>query len=272
LNGRVPRYHRIAETLREQIRAGDLAPGAPLPNQRKLAQTFGVTLMTLRQALELLEREHLIVRRHGLGTFVAAPSIDYDILQLRRFAGDLLALGEPVTTRLIGTRFAIADRHVARALGLAGRARVLVIERLRLVGGRPMGLQHSFLVARLGEELLKSDLERTPLSQALEFKLGITITRAQETVSAVRLGRREARDLDCRAGVPAFESERVSFDTEGRPAVFDRVFIPGDRFRITRELHYDKAVNEERHGFPGVLRASGGLGAISGPPSHRSVQ
>ena len=239
MNARVPRYHRIAETLREQIRAGELAPGAPLPNQRKLAQTFGVTLMTLRQALELLEREHLIVRRHGLGTFVAAPSIDYDILQLRRFAGDLLAQGEPVTTRLIGTRFAIADRHVAQALGLAGRARVLVIERLRLVGGRPMGLQHSFLVARLGEELLKSDLDHTPLSQALEFKLGITIKRAQETVSAVRLGRREARDLDCVAGVPAFESERVSFDTEGRPAVFDRVFIPGDRFRITRELHYD---------------------------------
>ena len=269
MNGRVPRYHRIAEALRKQIREGEFAPGAPLPNQRKLARTFGVTLMTLRQALELLEREHLIVRRHGLGTFVAAPSIDYDILQLRRFAGDLLALGEPVTTRLLGTRFAIADRHVAQALGLGGRARVLVIERLRLVGGRPMGLQHSFLVARLGEELLKSDLARTPLSQALEFKLGITIERAHETVSAVRLGRREARDLDCRAGVPAFESERVSFDTEGRPAVFDRVFIPGDRFRITRELHYDRTMNEQRHGFPGALRTPGGLGAISGPPSQQ---
>jgi DNA-binding GntR family transcriptional regulator len=89
VNGRSPRYHRIAEALRERIRGGDLAPGASLPNQRKLAQSFGVTLMTLRQALELLEREHLIVRRHGLGTFVAAPSIDYDILQLRRFAGEL---------------------------------------------------------------------------------------------------------------------------------------------------------------------------------------
>ena len=75
VNGRSPRYQQIAETLREQIRGGEFAPGASLPNQRKLAQSFGVTLMTLRQALELLEREHLIVRRHGLGTFVAAPSI-----------------------------------------------------------------------------------------------------------------------------------------------------------------------------------------------------
>ena len=232
VNGRGPRYQQIAEALRERIRDGELTPGASLPNQRKLAQSFGVTLMTLRQALELLEREHLIVRRHGLGTFVAAPSIDYDILQLRRFAGELLVQGEPVTTRLLATRFAIADRHVARALGLAGRARVLVIERLRL--------QHSFVAARLGEALLESDLDRTPLGQALEFKLGITIERAHETVSAVRLGRREARDLECPAGVPAFESERVSFDAEGRRVVFDRVFIPGDRFRITRDLKFDK--------------------------------
>jgi GntR family transcriptional regulator len=239
MNSRVPRYHRIAESLREQIRDGELAPGAPLPNQRKLAQTFGVTLMTLRHALELLEREHLIVRRHGLGTFVAAPSIDYDILQLRRFAGELLAQGEPVSTRLLGTRFAIADRRAAEALGLSGRARVFVIERLRLVDRHPIGLQRSFLAARLGEELIKSDLERTPLGQALEFKLGITIGRAREMVSAVRLGRREARDLGCGAGIPAFESERVSFDADGRPVVFDRVFIPGDRFRITRELHYE---------------------------------
>ena len=82
---RVPRYHRIAEALRKRIGHGDLAPGSRLPNQRSLAREFGVTLMTLRQALELLERDNLIVRRHGLGTFVAAPSIDYDILQLRRW-------------------------------------------------------------------------------------------------------------------------------------------------------------------------------------------
>jgi len=99
---RVPRYTASPRRLSERIRRGELAPGARLDNQRQLAKSFGVTLMTLRQALELLEREHLITRRHGLGTFVAAPSIDYDILQLRRFAGDLSAKGEHVATRLLG--------------------------------------------------------------------------------------------------------------------------------------------------------------------------
>jgi len=241
LHSRVPRYHRIAEALRERIRVGELPSGARLDNQRQLAKSFGVTLMTLRQALELLEREHLITRRHGLGTFVAAPSIDYDILQLQRFAGDLCAKGERVATRLLATRFAAADRRVAEALRLAGRPRVLVVERLRLVDDHPMSLQRSFLPSPLGDEVIRADLALTPLHQVLEFKLGVVITRASETVSAVRLGRREARDLGCHAGEPAFESERVSYDADGTPVVFDRAFIPGDRFRITRELHYEGA-------------------------------
>jgi GntR family transcriptional regulator len=239
VNGRVPRYHRIAESLRGRIRDGEWAAGASLPNQRRLARDFGVTLMTLRQALELLERDRLITRRHGLGTFVAAPSIDYEILKLQRFAGDLSAQGEAVTTQVLEARPATADRRVAAALGLTLRARVVALERLRLVEGRPMSLQRSFLPARIGEEVLTSDLTETSLGQVLEFKLGIVVTHAQEAVSAVRLGPREARALGCPSGVPAFESERVSFNAAGQPVVFDRVFIPGDRFRITRELHYD---------------------------------
>jgi DNA-binding GntR family transcriptional regulator len=234
--GRPPRYHQIAEALRRGIRDGAWRPGTSLPNQRRLARDFGVTLMTLRQALELLERENLITRRHGVGTFVTAPPVDYDILQWRRFAGDLSAHGEHVTTRVLDMRFARADAPMAVALGLAPRGRVLVLDRLRLVDDRPLSLQRSCLPAPLGEQVLLADLARTPLAQVLEFKLGLVIGRARETVSAVRLGRREARLLACPAGAAAFKSERISCDVSGAPIVFDRVFIPGDRFRITREL------------------------------------
>src|SRR6266436_805208 len=173
---RVPRYHQIAQVLRERIRSGSIGPGERLDNQRRLAEDFGVTLMTLRQALEVLERDSLITRRHGLGTFVASPSVDYDILHFRAFAGDLTAVGEKVATRFLRTQRARADRHAAR-----------------------------------------------------------------ETVSAETLPARAARELGCAPGVPCFRSDRVSTDAESRPIVYDRVFIPGDRFRITRQLHYDRS-------------------------------
>jgi hypothetical protein len=73
----------------------------------------------------------------------------------------------------------------------------------------------------------------------LTFKLGIEITAARETVSAVPLERRAAHELGCRPGMAAFRSDRVSVGADGTPIVYDRVFIPGDRFRITRNLRYD---------------------------------
>src|SRR5947199_10665090 len=173
MKARVPRYQEIAEDLRARIQHGELAPGARLDTQRQLATAFGVTLMTLRQALEVLERERLIQRRHGLGTFVAAPSIDYDILQLRRFAGDLSAQGEHVATRLLTTRFSPPDRRVGDALSLGPGERGLVVARLRLGDGHPMSLQRAFLPALIGDEVVRADLTRTPLHQVLERALGI---------------------------------------------------------------------------------------------------
>ena len=154
--------------------------------------------MTLRQALELLERDGLITRRHGLGTFVASPPIDYDILHLHALAGDLSAQGEDVATRF-----------------LRSSGRVFAVERLRLVDGRPMSLQLSYLPAGIGDEVAKADLAVTPLRQVLAFKLGIDITGARESVSAVGLDGRAARELGCRRGAAAFRSDRVSLDAAG---------------------------------------------------------
>jgi GntR family transcriptional regulator len=147
------------------------------------------------------------------------------------------------------------ERRVTAALALPRAARLLAIERLRLVADRPLSLQRSFLPAHLGDQVVLADLAVTPLAQILRFKLGVTVTRAREAVSAVRLGRREARELAARAGAAAFESERVSYDESGAPVVFDRVFIPGDRFRITRELAYDadrRQIDDAPHSLEGA--------------------
>ncbi len=250
----MPRYLQIAQTLRERIASSGRRPGERLDTQRSMAREFGVTLMTLRQALDLLERDGLIARRHGLGTFTARPSIDYDILHLRALAGDLSALGEDVATRFLRGQFAPAEPSVSAALGVPERASVFVLERLRLVDGAPVSFQASYLPAALGVEVSRADLAVTPLRHVLTFKLGIEITAARETVSAVPLERRAARELGCRPGVAAFRSDRISVGPDGTPLVYDRVFIPGDRFRITRHLDY-RALKPTANGAAEVAAA-----------------
>jgi hypothetical protein len=167
-----------------------------------------------------------------------------------------------VVTRFVRSYRVAADRRVAEPLRLRERTSVFVLERLRLVDGLPVSFQASYLPAALGEEVSKADLAVTPLRQVLAFKLGIEITAASETVSAVPLERRAARELGCRPGIAAFRSDRVSVGADGTPVVYDRVFIPGDRFRITRQLRYDT-----RNGGP----AAGGESSTSRAAASREA-
>src|SRR4030095_15037144 len=102
-------------------------------------------------------RDAPLPRPHGLGPFIARPSIDYDILHLRALAGDLSALGEDVATRFVRSYKTVADRRVAEALRLRERAPVFVLERLRLVDGEPVSFQASYLPAPVGGAGSKAD-------------------------------------------------------------------------------------------------------------------
>src|SRR5579871_6592737 len=97
------RYRAIAADIAAKIRDGRYAPGEALPAQRELSTAYGVTLMTLRQALRELSDEGLIVQRPGKGTFVASPADQpvYQLGSLRSFADDLRAQGHEVRTTVI---------------------------------------------------------------------------------------------------------------------------------------------------------------------------
>src|SRR5690348_5157768 len=98
---RVPAYRRIAADLAEKIREGAYRPGDALPAQRELSASYGVTLMTLRQALQELRDEGLIVQQAGRGTYVTPVHAAYRMDTLRSFVDDLRDQGHEVTTEVL---------------------------------------------------------------------------------------------------------------------------------------------------------------------------
>ena len=131
---RQPKYLRIHGALRDRITSGRWPAGSPLPSQRELAGEFSVSIMTLRQALQLLADDGLIDTRHGSGTYVASRYA-YGLGHLRSFAADLAAQGAQITTRLLAADTVAAPDDVGARLGAAGQ--VLRLRRLRLADGRP---------------------------------------------------------------------------------------------------------------------------------------
>ena len=238
---RQPKYLRIYDSLAERIASGQWSVGSALPSQRELADEFGVSIMTLRQALQLLADDGLIDTRHGSGTFVAAR-YSYDLGHLRSFAADLTAQGAEVTTRLLAADLLTPPEPVAARLG--GQATVLALRRLRLVGGRPLVVQVSYLPIPLaGGPLAKSvpgpaELIRAlgPGDRGLYSVLaghGLAVTSASETVTPVVLGPRDAADLGRPEGSAALLSHRLSFTANGSPVVDDHALLPGDSVAIT---------------------------------------
>ena len=245
---RQPKYLRIHAELRDRITSGQWPAGTSLPAQRDLAAEFGVSIMTLRQALQLLADDGLIAARHGSGTYVAAR-YEYDLGHLRSFAADLAAQGAEIRTRLLAAEVITPADEVSARLG--DPAQVLRLRRLRLAGGRPLIMQTSYLPLPLADGLDPADLAQRGLYTVLaehglaepgwraglaEHGLagpGLAVTRAAETISPCLLGTLEAGYLERPAGSPALLSHRVSFTADGVAVVDDHAVLPGDSVAIT---------------------------------------
>jgi GntR family transcriptional regulator len=235
---RTPQYLRIYRALKRRIEVGELAPGARLPAQRLLSRDFNVTLMTLRQAIQLLEREGLVKTRHGLGTFVASKQVSYELSHLRSFAQEMNAQGLALTTRVLSRGFAAPSPDVAARLAVDGDVSVFRLERLRLIDEEPVVHQRSHLPQWLGLGLRGVDLSVGSLYDSLSA-LNVDVRRAHETIHPVALDEREARLLEAVAGAPAVLSKRITFGGDEQPILYDEAVMPGDRLVISADRFSD---------------------------------
>lgn len=232
LDERTPHYVRIYRHLKRQIEAHELMPGTRLPAQRELSRAFNVTLMTLRQAVQLLEQEGLVVTHHGLGTYVADRPVSYQLETLRSLAQEMAVQGHELMTKVLRRSLDLAPQHVAEALQANREAHVVVLERVRLVEAEAVVYQRSYIPLWLGEALSDIDLWQGSLYDCLDQRLGIDVVRADETIRAVVLASAEASVLGVAEGIPAILSERTTYTTDDRPIIYDEAFMPGDRIVI----------------------------------------
>jgi GntR family transcriptional regulator len=230
----LPRYRVIAADLAGKIRAGEYRPGDALPPQREMSVRYGVTLMTLRQALQALQEEGLIVQQAGRGTFVAPAHAAYRVDTLRSLAEDLREQGHQVTTEVLSSDLRRPPAWVAERLGTAGAERALRLERLRLLAGRPAVHQVSWIPQPYGASLRQRDFRSVSLYAALA-DLGVSIIRASETIRPDTLSAAAAVPMRQPNGTPIFVSERTTFAVDDSVVVVDRAEILGSAMEIRTE-------------------------------------
>ncbi|MBP8534364.1 GntR family transcriptional regulator [Streptomyces sp. MK37H] len=234
-NGRQPKYQRIANALRDSIRAGEYGPGDRLPGENDLMATYGVARMTARQALGVLQAEGITESRKGIGVFVRA----FQPLRRRgiqRLSQEQWGAGRSIWSADIGDRTLSVDQirvteesspdFIAPVLGIEANAAACVRSRRYVLDGKPVMLATSYFPADLvaGSAITQEDTGPGGVYERLA-ELGYKPVHFREEIRSRMPSRDEASRLDLTMGTPVIVICRTAFADEGRPVEVNEMIL-----------------------------------------------
>jgi GntR family transcriptional regulator len=242
-----PAHQQIESWFLAALSRGDLGPGDRLPREKDLAAAFGVSRMTLRQALWALEGRGLLERIPGRfgGTFLVEPKIECDLTGLTGFTEQLRRAHVRAGARLVDAKTEPAVRHVARALDLELRAPVHSVVRVRTANRRPLALERSFFPAETFPDLLQQRLTGS-LYALLGRRYRHEPRTATEFLDPVTAAPAEADLLGVEPGSPLMMITRTAYTAWGRPVEYARDLLRPDRLRVIVRSGWDAGPQADR--------------------------
>jgi GntR family transcriptional regulator len=241
-------FRQIADQLRDGIRQGRFREGDKIPSEAKLMEHYGVARMTVRQSLQVLQGEGLVVAEHGRGVFVRSrPPVrrlgsDRFARQHRdqgkaAFIAETEQAGAKPTVDSIKIEETKAPEAIARRLELNESDTVIVRARRYLIDGHPVETATSYIPADIarGTQIAEPNSGPGGIYARLEEQ-GHRLDHFTEEIRTRMPLRPEARDLRLAPGVPVFHLVRTAFDTGGRPVEVCDTVMSSDAYVLQYEL------------------------------------
>jgi GntR family transcriptional regulator len=231
-----PRHVAIAAMLKDRIVRDGLGPHTLMPSERELGEQYGVSRMTARQALMLLESEGAVYREPPRGTFVAEPRFQF---RIGSFTAEINRLGKHADAALLWSELQQPDPPTAEALGLSSE-RVHTFQRLRLADGVPIALETTSFPADLTPGILDQPSEGS-LWAILQDRYSLKLVRSTAVIESMVLDEATSDLLSVRAGASGISLTRRTFDAADRCVEFARDVYRADRtsFQVTETIHPD---------------------------------
>lgn len=226
----LPAYQRIQVSLRKRIESGELRTGDSVPSERDLAKMHQVSLMTARHALASLEREGVVERRRGIGTFVSTPKIHFN--KLTSYTEQMASRSMIAASKILFAKIVDDGQEAAARLSLPPKSKILKLERLRHAAGQPFALETCYLSADEFSGLLSAPLQRESLFRILERDHKVVIGYADEEVDATAVDPRTADLLGVPRHEPALRIRQVIFSTTGKAIMYVLGFYRSDRHNL----------------------------------------
>lgn len=232
----VPLYTQIKDILRDRILEGVYISHAQMPSESELMKSFKVSRITVRQALGDLQKEGLIFKIQGKGSYVAKPKAFQSLARLQGFGEAMASMGYETYSRVIGNQIITAGTTVGARLELPAAEAVVEIRRVRYLNREPISVDVSYLPQAIGERLLREDLAHRDIFLILENDYGLPLGQAELQIEAMLADEALARLLKILEGAPILRIERLTFTADGKPLDFEYLYYRGDAFQYRLRL------------------------------------
>ena len=227
----VPLYTQIREVLRSRILDGTYQPHQQMPSEADMIAGFGVSRITVRQALSDLQNEGLIFRIHGKGTFVSKPKAFQDLGRLQGFGEAMRGMGYETYSKVVSIRTGKPTPQVAERLQLAKGSKITELKRVRYLNREPISLDVTYLPATIGCRLAKEDLATRDVFVILENDFGMSLGHADLQIGSTVADEALAKLLRVQEGSPVLVIDRMTHTTDGQPIDYEHLYYRGDAFQ-----------------------------------------
>jgi GntR family transcriptional regulator len=232
-----PFYKQLKEKILDDIEIGKLKHGDKLPSERELAEQYGISRMTARHTLSILEREGVVERRVGAGTFINNNKIEMDFITFNSFTKNMQSKGLVPSTQVISINTIQAKPFLANKLKVPTGEQMIAIKRLRLVNEIPVAIEESFIAEVLCPNIGKIITDHNSLYQILESEYGIVLVKAKEYMQVAFSEESDSKLLRIRSESPCIFQEAVAFDREDKEIEFSTSLTRSDIVKFYSELN-----------------------------------
>ena len=243
----IPLYYQLETSLRDRLLSGELVEGDHFPTEQTICKQYGVSRMTVRQALSSMVKDGLISRHPGRGTFVTKKEPEKAVHKSVGALEDaiLKGFGYAYETKVNQFTTVRLRKSVAEKLKVDEGTEALKIERVRLFEGEPIAFISNFLPMDIGRKLTKADVHQRPLLKTLEERLEINLDKADQIIEAILADTLVAKHLHVRVGSAILQMTRITYEKNGRPVNYALVLFRADKYAFQVRLKRQGGENSD---------------------------
>ena len=240
-DGAIPLYNQLAAYIKLQIQAGVYKPGEMMIPETELCTLLNVSRTTVRQSMNLLLDEGLIVRFRGKGSFIAEQKLRRNINYMYNFTESIRSLGATPGSVVLTCAVEQPDKTVRERLRLAEGADVFTLTRLRCANGTPLLLETSYIPYYLCPGIETLSFVSASLYNTLANQYGLNLHHAEETIEAIIIDRKTAAQMQITTKMPGYRIERLSTLSSGQIFEYTRSITRADKCLFRLELNRSAA-------------------------------